>query len=137
MDLQQRIDAFLDGETFAVVGASADRQKYGNKVLRCYQQASRQVYPVNPRGGEIEGLEAYTKLSELPVRVHGISVITPPAVTEQVVSEAAALGIGHIWMQPGAESAQAVSAAESAGISVIGGEACVLVVLGFRETNSG
>ncbi|MHC4082252.1 MAG: CoA-binding protein [Planctomycetota bacterium] len=133
MTLQQKIDGFLSGGPHAVVGASNDRTKYGNKVLRAYVQTDRPVYPVNPKAGEVEGLEAFPDLRSLPEGVHGISVITPPQVTEKVVQEAANLGIRHIWMQPGAESDAAVAAAQKAGINVIAGDACVLVVFGFAD----
>lgn len=135
--LADRIDAFLAGSPFAVVGASADRSKYGNRVLRAYRQAGRTVYPVNRRGGRIEGLEAFADLRSLNERLggppHGISIVTPPAVTGQVMREAVNLGVGHAWMQPGAGSDEAVRIGEAAGMGVIGGDACVLVVLGFRD----
>lgn len=133
MQLQQKIDAFLNGTPFAVVGASRDRAKYGNKVLRVYQQNDRAVYPINPAGGEIEGAEAFADLASLPETAHGVSIITPPRITEQVVAQAIELGIKHLWMQPGAESQAAVDAAEKAGINVIAGDACILVVLGYSE----
>jgi predicted CoA-binding protein len=127
------IEAFLKAEAFAVVGASTDRSKYGNKVLRCYQQHGRVVYPINARATEVEGLKAYPSLSALPVPVRAISVITPPAITEQVVQEAAAAGVTHIWMQPGAESAAAIDGAKAQGLSVIAGGPCLLVVMGYHE----
>ncbi|MBL8885755.1 MAG: CoA-binding protein [Phycisphaerales bacterium] len=132
-DLQSRIESFLAGSPFAVVGASTDRSKYGNKVLRCYVQNGRTAFPVNPTMTEVEGLKAYANLKALPEPVHGISIITPPRVTERVIEEAGELGIKHVWMQPGAESAKAVQRAEELGMSVIAGGACVLVVLGYRE----
>jgi len=127
------IDDFLAGESFAVVGASTDRAKYGNKVLRSYMQAGRRVYPVNPVATEIEGLPAFPDLASLPEKVHGISVVTPPKVTGTVVEQAAAAGIGRIWMQPGAESAAAIERAEALGLSVIHSGPCVLVAQGFRD----
>ena len=133
MTLQQKIDGFLSGGPHAVVGASNDRTKYGNKVLRAYVQTDRPVYPVNPKAGEVEGLEAFPDLRSLPEGVHGISVITPPQVTEKVVEQAIAKGIRNIWMQPGAESDVAVDAAASAGLNVIADGSCLLVVLGYRE----
>lgn len=130
---QGDIDAFLAGEPFAVVGASTDRAKYGNKVLRVYMQNNKPVYPVNPRGGEIEGLKAYPDLASLPVKPHGVSIITPPPVTEKVVEQAVSLGIGHLWMQPGAESEAAVALALKNDINLIYKGACALVVLGYHE----
>ena len=127
------IDAFLSGGPFAVVGASTNREKYGNKVLRVYLQNNRSVYPINPRAEEIEGLKAYPDLASLPEVPHGVSIITPPAITEQIVEEAVSLGIKHLWMQPGAESAKAVSYARKNGVNVVAGGACVLVALGYRE----
>ena len=133
-NVQDRIKAFLDGETFAVAGATSVRSKYGNKVLRVYQQNDRTVYPVNPRGGVIEGLQAYHTVSDVPEPIHGLSIITPPKITEQIVDEALELGIRHFWMQPGAESDAATQRARDAGAVVIPGDACILVVLGYRES---
>lgn len=127
------IDAFLDGSPFAVVGASTNREKYGNKVLRAYQQNNKAVHPINPRAAEIEGLPAYPDLASLPEVPHGVSIITPPAITEQVVRQAVELGVKHIWMQPGAESASAVAYGRENGVNVVGYGPCVLVVLGYRE----
>lgn len=128
-----RIQAFLSSDSFAVVGASADRSKYGNKVLRCYQQNGKRVVPINPRVLEVEGLHTYPSLAALPVPVQAISVITPPTTTEQVVREAHAAGVRHIWMQPGAESDEAIRTAELLGLNVIARGPCILVVMGYRE----
>jgi predicted CoA-binding protein len=134
MTERESIQAFLAGKRFAVVGASANREKYGNKVLRVYQQNGLEVVPVNPAGGDIEGLAAYPDLAAVPGPVDGVSIITPPAVTEKVVEQANRLGIKHIWMQPGAESARAIELAEQSGANVIAGGPCVLVTLRYRET---
>jgi predicted CoA-binding protein len=127
------IEDYLSEGPYAVVGASTDRSKYGNKVLRAYLQNDKEVYPVNPKAETVESLQAYPDLASLPVVPRGISVITPPAVTEKVVEQAAALGIRFVWMQPGAESPAAVQAAEKAGIEVIADGSCALVVMGYRE----
>lgn len=128
-----KIDAFLAGNPHAVVGASQDRSKYGNKVLRAYMQDGREAYPVNPTTQEVEGLKAYPDLASLPTSVHGISVITPPQVTESIIEEADRLGVKHIWLQPGSESQEAVDMAEQQGINVIHGGPCILVTLKYRE----
>jgi len=133
MNTEQLIAEFLSGSPHAVVGASRNRDKYGNKVLRAYQQNGRVVFPVHPALDEIEGLAAFRDLASLPQAVHGISIITPPRVTERVVADAVQLGINYVWMQPGAESEQAVEVAERAGLHVIWGGPCILVALRFRE----
>jgi len=127
------IERFLESPAFGVVGASTRRHKYGNKVLRCYQQAGRRAIPVNPHETVIEGAACIADVTSLPDEVKSISMITPPPVTERVVDEAIRKGIEHIWMQPGAESARAVQACRDAGINVIADGSCVLVVLGYRE----
>ena len=127
------IARFLASPAYGVVGASPHRHKYGNKVLRCYQQNGRPAIPVNPNETEVEGAACVASVLDLPDTVQSISIITPPPVTERVVGEAIQKGIRHVWMQPGAESVAAVTACERAGINVIADGSCVLVVLGYRE----
>ena len=133
MGTREQIDVFFQSEAFGVVGASTDRHKYGNKVLRVYQQKGLRAIPVNPKEQEIEGEACVSSVTELPDEVKSISVITPPQVTEQVVELAAIKGIRNIWMQPGAESDAAVEACRRHGINVIADGTCILVVLGYRN----
>ena len=133
MDMARRIETFLTSPAFGVVGASPDRNKYGNKVLRCYQQNIRTAIPVNPKASTIEGIEVAASVAELPAGVESISIITPPAVTYNIVEQAIEKGIKNVWMQPGAESHDAVRLAEENGLNVIADGSCVLVVLGYRE----
>jgi uncharacterized protein len=131
---QEKIQSFLAARRFAVVGASQDRSKYGNKVLRVYQQNDREAVPINPNATEIEGITAYADLASVPGTIDAVSIITPPAITERVVEAAIARGIKHIWMQPGAESQKAIKAAETAGANVIASGPCILVSLHYRES---
>lgn len=130
--LDKQIEDFLAAPSFAVLGASSDPEKYGHKCYKCYLQHGRKVYPVNPRATEILGNPAFPNLAALPEKVESISVITPPVITEKVVDEAIAAGVKNIWMQPGAESKAAVDKGRKAGLNVIGGNACLLVVLGYN-----
>ena len=130
---QDPVARFLESSAYGVVGASPRRHKYGNKVLRCYQQNGRRAIPVNPREQQIEGVACAASVLDLPDDVQSLSIITPPQVTERVVEQAIQKGIQHVWMQPGAESARAVAACRAAGINVIADGSCVLVVLGYRE----
>ena len=104
MDISKRIETFLASPAFGVVGASSDRNKYGNKVLRCYLQNIRTAIPVNPNASTIEGIEAAASVAELPDAVRSLSIITPPAVTLHIIEAAIEKGIKNVWMQPGAEA---------------------------------
>lgn len=132
MNLDEQIETFLSAPSFAVAGASNNPAKYGYRCYKCYLDNGRIAYALNPRGEKVLGNTAYKKLSELPEKVESLSVITPPAVTEQLVDEAIAYGIKNIWMQPGAESKLAVENAQQEGLNVIYGGPCLLVVLGYR-----
>jgi predicted CoA-binding protein len=127
MNVSDRIEEFLAGTSFAVVGASNDRSKYGNIVLRAYWDRGLRAVPVNPREEVVEGVPAKPDLLALDGPVHGVSIVTPPAVTESVVDQAIKAGVTRLWMQPGAESDRAVRRAEEAGLSVISGGPCILV----------
>lgn len=132
MNIQEQIDQFLSSEAFGVAGASSDRQKYGNRVLRCYLQNGKKAVPLNPRETQIEGIACVAAVADLPPTVASLSIITPPAVTEKLVAEAIAHGIRNIWMQPGAESPAAVALCRENGVNVIADGSCLLVVLGYH-----
>ncbi|MFM8453887.1 MAG: CoA-binding protein [Gammaproteobacteria bacterium] len=131
------IEQFLKAETFAVLGATGDRSKYGNKVLRCYlqhQKNNQRIYAINLRGSSrIENTPCFPSLSDLPEPVTSISIITPPKITEEIVKEAWAQKVQNIWMQPGAESEAAIEFCEKNNLNVIAGGPCILVELGFKD----
>lgn len=132
MTIDQQIAAFLASEAFGVAGASTNRTKYGNMVVRCYQQQKKRVIPIHPLESVIEGLPCVRQVGDLPPEVKSLSIITPPQITEKIVAAAIAHGIRNVWMQPGAESPAAVALCREHGINVIADGSCVLVVLGFR-----
>lgn len=131
--MQPNIETFLQSAAFGVIGASSDRKKFGNKVLRCYIQNGLTVYPVNPTEVEIEKLPCFKNIAQLPDDVQSISIITPPAVTEKIVDQAIGKDIKNIWMQPGAQSEDAIQKCIKHGINVIANGPCILVTLHFIE----
>jgi uncharacterized protein len=130
MNNQDKITQFLAGAPHAVVGASRDQSKIGNQVLQAYLENGRPAIPVNPSAKEIEGQTCYPDLAALPTPIHGVSIITPPHVSEAIVEQAGAIGVKNIWFQPGAESKRAISRAQELGMNVIAGGPCILVTLG-------
>jgi predicted CoA-binding protein len=131
--MSEAIKTFLTSPAFAVAGASTNRDKFGNKVLRCYLQHQKTVYPINSHEEKIEGLLALKQVSDLPTNVHSLSIVTPPPVTEKIIAEAIQHGIKNIWMQPGAESSLAIEICKKNNINVIAGGPCILVELGCHN----
>src|SRR5262245_66296040 len=88
--------------TVAILGASTDRSKFGNKAVRAFLARDFTVYPVNPKGGEIEGLPAYKSLTEIPREVYldRISVYLPPAIGLKTLPEIVASGTDELWLNP-------------------------------------
>ncbi|MBK8914434.1 MAG: CoA-binding protein [Phycisphaerales bacterium] len=112
----------------AVVGASADRNKFGNRAVRAYHRQGWTVYPVNPRGGEIEGLPVYRSLDELPEPPDRVALYLPPEVGLQVLPEIAMANPAELFINPGADSAELLEHASAMGLNVI--FACAIVDIG-------
>src|ERR1700759_4485057 len=119
-------------KTIAIIGASADRSKYGNKAVRAFQQQGYAVYPVNPKESEIEGLPAFKSIRDVPVRPQMISVYLPPPVLLKVLPDIAARGCDELWLNPGTESDEVLAEAERLGLNVI--QACSIVGLGVSPS---
>jgi hypothetical protein len=120
--------------TAVILGASSDRSKFGNKSVRAHRQAGYTVYPVNPKGGEVEGLTAYTSLAEVPAgKLDRISVYLPPAVGLKALDEIAARGCVELWLNPGTDSPEVVEKAEKLGLNVIQG--CSIIDVGFSPSS--
>ena len=120
-----RVQEFIGAVCWAVVGASDDREKFGNITFRELKKRGKEVYPVNPRAAEVEGDPCYPNLSALPEGVERVLVVVPPAASENVVKEAKAAGLTHIWFQPGAESETALAYCADNGMEAISGH-CIL-----------
>jgi len=119
--------------TVAILGASADRSKFGNKSVRAHAQAGYDVFPINLKGGQIEGLTVYRTLAEVPVeRLDRISVYLPPVVGLAALEEIAAAQCDLVWFNPGSESPEILAKARSLGINAIA--ACSIVDLGLSPS---
>ena len=126
MTSRAAVDGFMAERTLALVGASRSGRKFGNAVLKELTAKGYRVLPVHKDAAEIDGHAAYSSFAELPEKAGGVIVVVPPAQAEQVVRDAAAAGIGRVWLQQGAASPAVVQAAEAQGLSVVHGE-CILM----------
>lgn len=114
--------------SIAVVGASSNRTKFGNKCVRAYLNQGWKVYPVNPRESEIEGLKVYPSLKDLPGPVDRISWYLPPAISEEPLEDVAATGAKELFLNPGADAPNVVGRARELGLPVR--IACAIVDIG-------
>ena len=112
----------------AVVGASNDRRKFGNKAVRAFLARGYTVVPVNTHEREIEGLPAYASVLDIPGSVDLATVYVPPEAGVRVVEEIARKGIREVWLNPGADAAEVVARARALGLQAI--TACSIVGIG-------
>ena len=115
--------------TVAILGASTDRNKFGNKAVRAYLQAGYRVFPINPKEPVVEGLPSYPSIRDIPERPDVISVYLPPPVTLKLLHDIVQRGCEELWLNPGADSGEVVAAAESLGLKVV--QVCSIVALGL------
>ena len=120
-------------KTIAVLGASKDRSKFGNKCVRAYLESGWEVYPVNLGSGDpIEGKTTYRHLADVPVALDRISVYLPPPVTLELLGDMAAKGAGEIWLNPGTADAGVLDEARRKGLNVRPG--CSIVDIGLSPS---
>jgi predicted CoA-binding protein len=113
----------------AIIGASADRAKFGNKAVRAFLRQGYEVYPVNPKEATVEGLRAYASIGELPVRPILVSVYVPPPVLVRLLPDIAAKGCDELWLNPGTESADVLAVAREYRLNVVQG--CSILAIGL------
>ncbi len=120
------IQQFASARTMAVVGVSAEDKGFGNYAYRELKKRGLRLLPVHPTAKAIQGDRCWPRLADLPERVDHLLVVVKPERAEAVVREAAAAGVGHVWLQQGAESPAAVEAAAAKGMSIVTGQ-CILM----------
>ena len=112
----------------AVIGASSDRRKFGNRALRAFRQQGYTVIPINPNESEVEGIKTYASVLDVPGKIDMASFYVQPEVGERVIDEVAKKGIAEVWLNPGAESDALIARARSLQIQPI--VACSIVAIG-------
>ena len=126
------VKKYVQEPVWAVVGASNNRAKYGNRIYLKLRAAGYRVYPVNQRESLIEGDAAYSNLLELPEAPAVVNMVVPPQEAPAVVRQAKAAGAQAVWFQPGAENAVASRWAQEHGLDVV--ESCILVQLALMPS---
>ncbi len=115
----------------AIIGASADRSKFGNKAVRAFQQRGYEVYPIHPKATEIEGLPAYPSLDAVPrSEFERVTFYVPSAIGLSVLDQVARKKVDEVWLNPGAESPELEARARELGLNVVVG--CSILSVGVN-----
>ena len=109
----------------AIIGASKNPEKYGNIILRDLISKGYEVFPVNPKYEEIEGIKCYKSIEKLPRNVEILVFVVPPQVGIEIVEKALKIGFKNFWFQPGAESEEIKSLLENKEVNAVFGK-CVM-----------
>lgn len=112
----------------AIIGASNNRRKFGNKALRAFEHQGYSVIPINPNETEVEGHKTYPSVLDVPGQVDIATVYVPPRYGVRVVEELARKGVGEVWLNPGADADEVVARARELGLKVI--QACSIIGIG-------
>ena len=123
--MQDLIKDFMAQRRFAVVGATNNTEKYGYQIFKNLMNRSYEVYPVNPRLKELDGVECYATINDIPVKVDVVDFVVPPEVTEAVLKDCKRLGLNRIWLQPGSESEAAIAYCHENDLRVVH-DVCVM-----------
>ena len=115
-------------DSIAIIGASTDRSKYGNKAVRAWRQQGWTVYPIHPAAQEVEGLKAYPSVGEVPYPIDKASFYVPPQIGLKAIEGVAEKGIKEVYLNPGAESEDLVARCYALGVTPI--VACSILAVG-------
>jgi len=115
-------------KTVAVIGASSNRGKYGNKAVRAYVRQGYRVIPINPNVSEVEGLKTYASVLDVPGPIDMATVYVPGAVGMKVVEDLARKGVPEVWLNPGADDDPVIARARALGLNIV--VACSIMGIG-------
>lgn len=119
----------MSKRTVAVLGASTNQDKFGNKSVRAHLRAGYQVFPVNPRAEEVEGLRCYASISDVPDPIDRVTFYLPPELGIEVIEAVARKMPKEVWLNPGAESHALIQRGKELGLNMI--VSCSIVDLGM------
>ncbi|PKO19474.1 CoA-binding protein [candidate division BRC1 bacterium HGW-BRC1-1] len=112
----------------AIIGASSNRAKYGNKAVRSYVSQGNEVFPINPTETEIEGLKAYSSILDVPGSIDRVALYVPPKVGVTLLEDIAAKGVKEVFVNPGAESDELFAKGTELNLVLV--YACAIVEIG-------
>jgi predicted CoA-binding protein len=112
----------------AVIGASSNREKFGNKALRAFEHQGYTVIPINPNEAEVEGHKTYPSVLDVPGPIDMATLYVPVFAGMRVIEELAKKGVAEVWLNPGADHERVVERARALKLNVI--QACSIIAIG-------
>ncbi len=126
MNAKKDIEGFIAEKTIAIVGFSRKSASMSRSVRNELVEKGYKVYAVNPAIGNIDGIEVYPDVASIPEKVGGVIFMTPPAATAEAIAAAVNSGVERIWMQQGAQSAEAIKLCRDKNLPAVWGR-CILM----------
>ena len=120
-------------KTVAIIGASSNRDKFGNKALRAFANRGYTVIPINPRETEVEGHRTYSSVLDVPGRIDLATLYVPPRTGVRILDELAKKGVGEVWLNPGADGFDVVGRARELGLQTR--QLCSILAIGESPSN--
>ena len=118
----------MSKKTVAVIGASSNRSKFGNRALRAFERQGFTVLAINPNESEVEGHKTYPSVLDVPGPIDMATVYVPPDVGVGVMEQLAQKGVPEVWLNPGADDDEVVARARELGLKTI--QACSILAIG-------
>jgi predicted CoA-binding protein len=112
----------------AIIGASSNRGKFGNKALRAFANRGYTVLPINPTETEVEGHRAYASVMDVPGPIDMATLYVPGAIGVRVMDDLAKKGIPEVWLNPGADDREVVEKARALGLKTV--VHCSIIAIG-------
>ena len=120
-------------KTVAVIGASNNRSKFGNKAVRAFVKTGHKVFPVHPAQTEIEGLPCYKSIGDVPERPNLVSVYVGPEILVKLLPDIAAKGCDELWLNPGTETPEVFARALELGLKTL--QTCSILAVGISPSS--
>lgn len=124
--MDQAVQDFINCKRIAVVGASRNKNKFGNAAYKELKERGYQVFAVNPSAQEINGDACYPNLMSLKDQVDGVLVTVPAQQGIKVLQEAKEAGIHNVWVQQQAESPELLKVGKELELNLVSGK-CILM----------
>lgn len=107
------------GDTWAVVGLSANRERAAYGVAAVLQRFGKRVVPIHPKAETVHGEQGYPSLSAVPFKVDVVDVFVNSGLAGQVADEAVAAGAAAVWFQLGVIDEAAYERTRAAGLDMV------------------